>query len=150
MVPDFQEKFARPENVLIVQGNSFRLLKFVGKNQSADFARNTTRKGDKSLAVLAQVIFINARLIIKAFQIGMRDQFQKIFPAGVVLAEQNEMIILFCLSGRGLLRHHVCLNADNRFYAAGLGFFIKFNRAIKIAMVGNSQRIHAQLFGPRY
>ena len=73
MVPDFQEKFPRPENVLIVQGNSFRLLKFVGKNQSADFARNTTRKGDKSLAVLAQVVFIDTRLIIEAFQIGMRD-----------------------------------------------------------------------------
>ena len=51
------------------------------------------------------------------------------------------------LFGEAPVRREVCFDSDNGFYAGRPGFFVEFDGAVKIAVVGKSDDAHAKLFG---
>ena len=70
LVLHFQEKLSFPENFLQAIGGRARLIKLLFGNCLGNFAAQARRKRDQSLAVPRQQIVVDARLVIKSFEVS--------------------------------------------------------------------------------
>ena len=89
--------------------------------------------------MLFQKFLVNSRLGIETLCIGVRDHFNEIFIALVVLAQQNQVMTDLC-GGSGLVVHvigDVALAAYNRLDSLRLTCFVKFNSPVHTAVVRN-------------
>ena len=150
MILNFQEVIVLAEDVNILLHQTVSFI-FVVLNQCPrHITGNTSRQTDNPLMVLPQKLLVHTRLVIHAFNIGQRHQLYQILIAGLIFSQQNQMVILGSidfltfLAGAG---SKINLAANNGLNALLLAFFIKINRAIHDAMVGNGQMFHAQFFG---
>ena len=98
-------------------------------------------------------LLVDARLEIKAFQKGRRRELDQVLEAGAVFGQQREVVAgLLRAAGVLLLKAaaggDVGLVAHDRVDAHVLGRFVELQRPVQIAVVGQGQGVHAQLFGP--
>jgi len=97
-------------------------------------------------------LFIHARLVVKAFQVGFGGQLDEVAVAGLVLCQQDEVVILLIGGGfaGAAIGSDVYLAADDGLDARLGRFLVKLDGAVHHAVVGNCQGIHAQFLRPRY
>ena len=90
---------------------------------------------------------VDPRLVMESVEMRGGDQLHQISVAGLVLRQQGEMIGGIALVRRAVLhlaRRHVRLATDDRFDPGFLGFLVKVDRAVEIAVVRNRDGRHAQ------
>ena len=92
---------------------------------------------------------VHARLVIKAFKIGLAGEFNEVVIANLIGSQKNQMKILVmrkvpCPLG-AIARSHIGFTSDNRLHIMSLGFLIKINGAKEVAMVGHGDGGHAEI-----
>src|SRR5690606_35104606 len=97
-----------------------RLLRTLACQQrAAQFPRNASAKANNPLAMVGQQLFVDPRLVIKAFEKRTARQFYQILKTNTVLGEQGKVVTrLLARHGPFLVepapRRNVGLVADNR------------------------------------
>lgn len=99
--------------------------------------------------VFFEQVFVHARLVVVTLKVCRGDELDEIFIARVVCRKkrQVEAFIVnawFFVKARAV--GNIGLNADDGLDAFLLACFVKFNRAIKVAVVGERERRHAVFF----
>ena len=103
--------------------------------------------------MLLQDFLVDSRAEVKALKKGLRGELQQVLEAGAVLGQEGDMVAgLFGAAGVLLVvaasGRDVGLDAEDRVDARVLGRFVELQRTVQIAVVGQGQGVHAQLFGP--
>ncbi len=138
---DFQKEIFFAEKFDIAARGRFGFVEFFVDYQPRDFALDASRHGNQSLAVLGQQFVVHAGFVIKTFQMRLGYQFDQVFVAQFVFGQQHQVIADIVDFGPALetaFHGRVDFAADDRLDSAGLGFFIKFHRAIHVAVVSES------------
>ena len=79
------------ENPAVAKRDLFCGIEIARRKRTRDLARQTRRKADKPLAVLAEQLKIYARTAVKALGIRKRSQLREVVVARFVLAEKYQM-----------------------------------------------------------
>ena len=115
------------------------------------FALQASAQRDESLAVRAQCVVIDTRLVIIAVQMGDRDQLHEVSVARHVLRKERQVIALAIQRGVVFVgktaRGDIHFAPDDRLDAFFLGFHGKLHGAIEGTVVRQCQRVHAERFG---
>ncbi len=99
--------------------------------------------------IFAEDSAVHARLVVVAFKVGDGHETNEIFVAVGIFGEQSEVVAAGINAGFFLFKTalgHVGFNPDDRLDAFGFACFIKFNCAVHVAVVSESDRCHAGLF----
>ena len=118
---------------------------------SSALATSPPRHADRpieALAVLREMVVVDARLVVVAVDMGVGDQAAQVLVAAVVLREEDQVVRLGV--GLALLRGHrarrdVRLHADDRLDALVLRRLVERDGAVERAVVRDRHRIHARL-----
>jgi hypothetical protein len=108
---------------------------------------NAGGHGDQSFLVFGQKFFVNARLVIKPFQMGFGDQFHQVAVACFVFHQQNQMVarvVNLRPARKAAFQRDINFTPDDRLDAAFFSLFVKFHRAIHIAVIGDCAGAHPQ------
>lgn len=106
-----------------------------------------TAQTDDPLGVGGQQLAINSRLVIKTFEKRAARHLDQILKARFVLGQQCQ-VIARSAAGVGATLVEAAIGgdigfvADDRIDTLGFTGFIKLQRAVHIAMIGQRQRIH--------
>ncbi|OPZ64052.1 MAG: hypothetical protein BWY83_03272 [bacterium ADurb.Bin478] len=105
----------------------------------------------QSVVMRGQQLFVDAGFVVKALGVAGGDQPHKIFVAVQILAQQHQMkrgssaaVALPELAAAG---RDIDLGTDQRFDARFFTILVKFDGAVQVAVIGQSQRRHTELFG---
>ena len=112
------------------------------KQRLRDLSTEARRQTDESFAALFEQLFVDARVIVKAFQIPHRVEVLKVQIADVVFREQDQVIV----APRGPIEAVVTdigLAAKNRLHAGCARFLIEVDRAEHVAVIGQRHRVHS-------
>src|SRR3989344_938781 len=96
----------------------------------------------QSLAVFLDQFAIDTRTIIEAFEIGFRHKLQEVAIARLVFREQNEarcLIVNSVFFLRAGPRRDMEIDADYRLQALLFAFFVEFDCAVHVAVVGERE-----------
>ena len=140
------------ENLAIPVHQIARLLDVALEQHLRNFRAHAARRRNHALRKFFERLFVNARLLIKTFELRERRNFQKIFIARFVFGEQQKMIrrtVEFAVAVAHAARREVTLDADDRFHAVVFARVMKFNCREHGAVVGDSNGGHAIFFGAR-
>ena len=110
-----------------------------------NFSGQARGGSDQALAVLGQELVVNARLVVKTFEEAQRTQLAEVEIAGVVLAEREEVGVVFVappgpVAAAGL--GDVELAADNGFDTSVFCRLVEVDGAKEHAVVGNGAGLH--------
>ena len=135
--------------MLAVEDFEELLADFVGfvhvsvRNRAGDRAREARGHTDKSLAVLAQQLHVDARLHVEAFGKRERHHMNEVFVAGHVLAQQDKMAVPLAVDIAAVvarMRREIDLAADDRVNALRLAGAVEVDYAVHDAVVGQRTR----------
>ncbi len=146
----------RPEDIEIRLGDFLRRLHVPLHERRRHFSAQAGAGGDDAFGIFAQHFLIDAGLVIKPFAIGGARQLQQVFVPLQILRQQQQMIRRFprvparrrALSP--VARRHVRFHADDRLDPLLFAFVVKIDHAEHAAVIGDRDRVHPQLFGPRH
>jgi len=96
--------------------------------------------------VLGEEVFIDAGLVIEAFEVGGGDQVDEVAVAFLVFAEQDEVVIAVGIGAGFVVAGDIDFAADDRVDAGGFGGVIEGDGAEEVAMIGHADGGHV-LFG---
>ena len=153
MALDFEEVVVA--ELLLVPACGLTRPLFLAVGQGAqDFAGQAATQDDQPLMMFRQQLFIDARTIIKAFEVPSTDEFDQITIALIIFRDGGEMVggVADALGGAAIeptAGSDVELASQDRFDTGGAPLAIEFQRAEHIAMIGETDRRHAVRFGGR-
>lgn len=99
--------------------------------------------GNKPLAICLDKLPINARTIIEALEMPLRDKLYQIAVSRLIFCKQDEAARLvihpmfFVESGA---RRNVKIDADDGLYRIVFALFVEIDRAVQITVVGQRER----------
>ena len=100
--------------------------------------------------IFAQVLFINARFIVKAFDLPNGNKLHEVLVPGPVLGKKDQMIELTAglhvLDGVGTARN-IDFAANDGLDSLPDAFLIKLDGTIHDTVIGNGKSRHAQFLG---
>ena len=135
------------ENPAVAKRDLFCGIEIARRKRARDLARQTRRKADKPLAVLAEQLKIYARTAVKALGIRKRSKLREVVIARFVLAEKYQMERAFVrVFIKARIFGNVDFAADYRFYADLFAGVIKLYRRKEITVVGDGAGFLTQRF----
>ena len=150
------DEVAVAEN-LVVPGGRLAGLFHAGRaahqQAAVQLAGDAAAQADQALAVGGQDFLVDAGAEIEAFQKGPGRELQQVLEAGAVLGQEGDVIAGF-LRAAGVFfveaaaRGDIGLDAHDRVDAHVLGRLVELQGPVQVAVVGQGQGVHAQLFGP--
>ena len=128
-----------------------RLVQLILEDELAELSGSTAAQADNAFMVSCQKLLIDARHIIIALEERHRGHFDKVAKADLVPGQESQVETCL-LAPRGLAvaqlgRSHVSLVANNRIDSRLFALLVKLHRAVKVAVVGEGQGIHAVFLG---
>ena len=146
VVLELEEEVVLAEDVAVLAGDVSGQLPVLDLERLRDLAAEAGRQPDQALAVLRQVLAVDARLVVVAVDVGVGDEPAQVLVAGVVLGEEDQVEGLAV--GLALLVGHraagdVRLHADDRLDPLVLRGLVEGDRAVERAVVRDGHRIHA-------
>ena len=146
VVLELQEEAVLAEDVLVLAGDVAGQLPVLDLERLGDLAAEARAEADEALAVLREVLAIDARLVVVAVDVGVGDEAAEVLVAAVVLGQEDQVEGLAV--GLALLVGHrpagdVGLDADDRLDALVLRGLVEGDGAVEGAVVGDGHRIHA-------
>ena len=138
MVLQFDVIIAFSEQIPIPQGRGLGPLVVPGQNGLRHLTGQTGRQADKALVILFQQLLVHAGLGIKALHERCRDHLDQVFVAGLILAQQDQMVVAVDLvhlvkTGAG---SYIDFTADDGLDARLFGCLIELHTAVHDAVVG--------------
>ena len=138
------------KDVKVLKHDLFRRFLFAPHDVAGHFSGHTGTEADKAFMIFAQVLFINARLIVKAFNLPNGNKLHEVLVPCPILSKKDQMIEL----AAGLHILYGVGTACNIDFAANNGldslldaFLIEFDGTIHDTMIGNGKGRHSQLLG---
>ena len=147
LVPLQLQEIVFPEHFPIPANPPPGILHTALSNQPRHLRRGAPGKADQALAVLFQQFVVNARPVVKPFQIRLGHQLHQIAVPGIVPGQQYQMIgtPFRAAAVVAAVVRHIHLAADNGLDAHFLTFRIKVHHPVQVPVVGNGQGIHPQI-----
>ena len=151
VILQFDKVVLLAEHALIIPRLFQRAVIIIGKDTLRHLTRHTRGQTDQALVVLFEQFIIHTGLVIKA--VGERERYQlhQILIAGLILAQQDQVIILpvqlkgFIKAGT---RRDIDLTADDRAYPLLFTFPIKIDHTVHDAVIGYGKGILSELLCP--
>ena len=128
-------------------GEGFFVASF--EQKLADFTREARRRADQAFGVLAEDIFVDARAVMEAFKKARCHEFREVAITCVVSGE-DELVVVDAISESAFFfakaghRSQIGFAAHDRFDACAGGLFEKVDGSEHIAVIGDSDSIHAE------
>ena len=92
--------------------------------------------------------------MVETFQECFAGKLNQVIEASSIGREHGQMVGRFALSARGLIEpaagRYIRFVTNNRIDPHTFAGLIEFERAVQVSVVGDRQRVHAQLFRPIY
>ena len=152
VVLQFQEIVALAEAFLVLPGGLPGLLRQVLHDVALHFPRKAGGQRDQPLMVTVQDFHVHPGLVIIPFREALADNLHQVGVAGVVLRQQDKMVVpvlaaggLFVETGVG---RYIDLAANDRVDALFLRRPVEVDDAVHDAMVRDGGAVHAQLLHP--
>ena len=151
VILQFDKVIFLTEHTLIIPRLFQRAVIIVGEDTLRHLTRHTGGQTDQALVVLLEQLIVHTGLVIKA--VGERERYQlhQILIAGLILAQQDQVIILpvqlkgFIKAGT---RRDIDLTADDRAYPLLFTFSIKIDHTVHDAVIGYGKGILSELLSP--
>ncbi len=137
-----------PEHALVPQDGLFHGFVVVGHDGARDFAGQAGAGADETFMILFNDLMAHAGPIIHAVDVPLRDNLHQVQVAGIVLGQEDEVVItLFLLAVVPF--GHVHLAADDGLHVGVLlGKLEELLYAEHVTVVRDGQGGHPQLVGP--
>ncbi len=138
---------ALAKQVLIVQSDAFCPLIVPGQDGLGHLPRQTGRQADQAFVVLFQQVLVDAGLGVKTFEKAGADHLDQVFVAGLVFAQQDQMVVAvdavdFIVPRTG---GHVHFAPDDGLNTGRHGGVVELDAAVHNAVVGDGHGGLAQL-----
>ena len=139
------------EEVFIIERRLLGPLIIAGQDCLRHLAGEARRQADQPFVVGFEQFFVNPRFGVKAFEEAGRNHLDEVFVAGLVFAQQHQMVV--AVDAVDLVKPaaggHIDLAADDRPDAGRLGRIVKLDTAVHDAVVGDGHSILAKLLQTR-
>ncbi len=146
VVLKLDEKVALPENVLVAVGQPLGVVVAVLEQGLLDIALQAGRQCDQALRVARQQVFVDARLIVKPFEVGGGNQVNQVAVAFLVFAQEDEVVVAVAVVPDFVpLLRDIDLASEDRSDAFLLGGGVELHGAEQVAVIGQRDRRHALL-----
>ena len=145
VVVHLHEEIFRAENVAILSGALFGDVDLVRLNRGVHLARQTTAESNQSRGMLREKFLVDPRPVMKSIEMRGRDQLNQIVITSFVTREQCEVIRRLAHRIRPIFVRawrDVASQPMIGLTPARCRFLIKFDRAVKIAVIGHRDRRH--------
>ena len=143
VVLDFEVEILLAEHILVLESKAAAGVVSGFEQRFVQIAPQAGRSAYQPLAMSGEQILVNAWFVVKAFEEGGRDQLDQVLVAGLILAQQQQVVIAIGVAARLVpLLRDVDFAADDRLDAPARGFLMKMNGAEQVAVVGNRHRRH--------
>jgi hypothetical protein len=109
-----------------------------------DLAAEARRHPDQALAVIAQDLLVDPRVVVEALEVTLRVEERQVLVADVVLGEQDQVVVAAVGPIVAIGRGHVGLAAEDQLHAGLLRLGVEVDRAEHVAVVGHRDRIHPE------
>ena len=148
MLLEFEEIPVAEQLAIPARGLDRAVVVAVGQ-QPRHLGGGAAGEADQAGAVFFQQALVYARAVVEALDVGLGDQLHQVAVAGVVAGQQHQV-------GRAALAGvlvvpavvgDVDLAADDGLDAGVAAGGVEVHHAVEGAVVGDGQRIHAQLAG---
>ena len=103
-----------------------------------------SRQPDQSLAMLAQQLLVDARVVIEALQVAHRVQVGQVLPADVVLGQEDQVVAL-SLGPIVAIGRDVGLAAEDGLDPVLARALVEIEGPEQVAVVGDGHGLHAAL-----
>ena len=113
----------------------------------ADAAREAAREGDQPGRMALEQLPVDARLVVVALEVAERRELDQVRVAGVVGREQGQVRVALLV--RPAVRGDVDLAADHGLDPGAARLLPELHRASHRAVIGQPDRRHLELGGPR-
>ena len=91
VVLELEEEVVLAEDVAVLAGEPARALPVVDLERPRDLAAEARGEPDEALAVLGEVLAVDARLVVVAVDVGVGDEPAQVLVAGHVLREEDQV-----------------------------------------------------------
>ena len=116
------------------------------------FPCQTRAQRNDPLAVRPEYFLIHPRLVIISLHKSFGNDLHQIRVPGVILRQQNQMIVSVFPSGKFSVKpgvgRHIDLASEDRFDAGCFRRTIKIDHAVHHAMIGDRRAVHPEFFHP--
>jgi hypothetical protein len=122
------------------------LLLLAGHDALVDLALEAGRERDDPLAVPAQQLLVDPRLVVEAFEVGLRGQLDEVAVAGLAGGEQHQVVAAPLAGGavEAVALGDVRFDAEDRFDPRLARQVVELDGAEHVAMVGQRHSRHAR------
>ena len=148
VVLELEEEPVLAEDVPVLAGELPGQLPVVNLERLGDLAAEARRQAHEALAVLGEMLPVDARLVVVAVDVGVRDEPAQVLVAGHVRREEYEVEGLAV--GLALLVRHrptgdVRLHPDDRLDARLRGRLVERDGAVERSVVGDGEAVETVL-----
>ena len=134
------------QDVRVLAGELAGELPVVHLERLGDLAAEARGHPDETLAVLREVLAVDARLVVVAVDVGVRDEAAQVLVAGHVRGQQDQVeglaVRLALLVAHGP-PGDVRLDADDRLDARLRGRLVERDRAVEGAVIRDGEAVEA-------
>jgi len=151
VVLNFQEEALPTEQVQVPAQRAFRLFGVALQKGARELAGEAGGAGNQAVGVRGEVFFIDAGVVVKAFQLAGGGDLEQVLVALHVFGQQHQVKGFFIFADvliEAGARGKVGFQADNRLDAGRVGFLEEIQRAEHRAVVGQRHGRHAQFPRP--
>ena len=147
VIHHLEEEVFRPENLAVFLSACDRFLKLIARDQLRNLAAQTGASANNAFRILRDQFVVDARTIVKTVEMSARRQLDQVFVALKIFRPQREMMRVFLLVQMRVFvgvftRRDVGFHADYGLNAFGFARFVKVNRAIHHAVIGDREGGH--------
>src|SRR5581483_1014428 len=136
------------ENVLVPADEITRLLGLALNEQGGNFGGEAARRRNDALRVLFENALVNARFLVKPFQLRDGREFQKVFVSRLVLGEQEQVVgraVKFGIAFLYRVAGEVTFNADDWFHPVFFAGVVELDGGEHRPVVGQGDGGHLEL-----
>ena len=131
-----EEEVLLAEDVLVLVGQPAALLVALLQQRLLQVAPQAGRQANQALRIAREQVLADPRLVVEAFGICGGDQVDQIAIAGLVLAQQQQVVVAHaCVVLPVVAGDRVDLAADDRLDAGLLGRRVEIDGAEEVAVV---------------
>jgi hypothetical protein len=146
VVLNLEEEIVLAEELAVVVGEAFGFVAFFVEDGFVNVAAEAGGEADEAFGVLGEEVFIDAGLVVEAFEAGGGNEVDEVAIAFLVFAEEDEVVVAVGIGAGLVVAGDVDFAADDGMDAGGFVGVVEGDCAEEVAVVGHADGGHV-LFG---
>jgi hypothetical protein len=110
-----------------------------------DLAAQARRHADQPLAVIAQQLLVDPRVVIEPLEVPLGVEERQVLVADLVLRQQDQVKVAAVGPVVAVGRRDVGLAAKDQLHPGLLGLAVEVERAEHVAVIGDRDRVHPEV-----